>query len=645
MRLRLLAPLILLSCLSTVSVLSQSKTPTPDPEKEKKIEAQKDLILKMLDESVAAANALRLPENRAALNAMTADLYWRFDEKRARELFRNAAIDVTNFYADSEREKRDNNSPGTMVFSLSDPNDPRNVLLPLVARHDAALALELLLQTRSPKLADAVARASQQTNKGPVSVMNFDIDQYRVQQEIGLEQQYALLAAEDDPDKAAALIKDALAKGVTTNVMPLLQKLYKKDEKRAVDLGGDVIRKLVDSDMVKNQNDMITAITFLQNAVKSNSAPSGSGTGTAAGGTDTSATAGSAAAPPEKQFAFTDAQIRDLANKLVNTLLQPSTSITTTAIMTQAIPILEKIVPERAAALKQRQAESQRSLPPELKGIGDMQKIFDPASSPEDTLAQIAKMPDGPIKTQAYSSLQGKIGQITDDARAKKLIDQIPDDKERSMAQEKYDSAKIARTAAAGKLEDARTMIGAMTNRRDRIQKLVDLGVQYFKKGGDANVDAAKAIMKDARSLTGDYAGDGDEMNDMMEVVRGYTTIEPETAFRMFEPVIDQLNEYVQASAVINKYEKGGKDFRNSELVLSNNTATRSGGNLAFRYMTHMQALGRTDLEHMAQLVERFARSDYRALVRIYVLRGLLSDDKKSGVTSPQFSNSTIIVG
>ncbi len=639
MRLRLLAPLILLSCFSTVSVFAQTKTPTPDPEKEKKIEAQKERILQMLDESVAAANALRLPENRAVLNAMTADLYWRFDEKRARELFRNAAIDVSNFYTDSEREKRDSTS-GTMVFSFSDPNDPRALVLPLVARHDAVLALELLLQTRPPKLAEAIVKASQQTNKGPINVMNFDIDQYRVQQEIALEQQYALLAADEDPDKAAALIKDGLTKGVTSNVMPLLQKLYKKDEKRAAELGGEVIKKLIDSDMVKNQNDMITALTFLQNADKGNSSSSASVTGS-----DSPATTNSSAAPVEKQFAFTDAQIRDLANKLVNTLLQPSTSITVTAIMGQAIPILEKIVPERAAALKQRQAESQRSLPAEMKGIQEMQKIFDPASTPEDILAQMAKMPDGPIKSQAYPALQSKIGQITDEARAKKLIDQIPDEKERVIAQDKYDSAKIARTAAAGKLEDARAMIGAMTNRRDRIQKLVDLGLQYFKKGGDTNIETAKAIMKDARSLTGDYASDGDEMNDMMEVVRGYTTIEPETAFRMFEPVIDQLNEYVQASAVLNKYEKRGQDFRNSELVLSNNNATRANGGLAFRYMTHMQALGKADLERMSQLVERFARSDYRALVRIYVLRGLLSDDKKPLTFTPQFSNSTIIVG
>jgi hypothetical protein len=628
-RIVVLSILVILSFV--VSNFAQAKPPAADAENEKKIEDQKERILKMLDESAAAANSLRLPENRALLNAMTADLYWRFDEKRAREMFKNTASDIGAFYADLERQKPD--STGAVTFSFITPNDPRVLVLPLVARHDASLAFELLLQTRPQKLADAIAKYLQPNNKGPAGVLSFDMDQYRVRQEITLEQQYAMLAADEDPDKAASLIKDAMAKGVNANIIPLLQKLFKKDEKRAAEIGADVIRKLIDSDMGKNQNDMSTALAFLQNAVKKDPRPEPS---PAAGTSDTSA-------PAEKQFSFTDAQIRELANKLANTLLQPSNSILTAAIMSQAMPVLEKIVPERATALKQRQAESQRSMPSEMQGIPELQKAFDPSSTAEDILAQLSKMPDGPLKTQLYPALQNKIGQLTDDAKAKKLIDQIPDEKERSIAQERYDSAKIARATADGKLDDARKMIGAMTDRSDRIRKLVDLGIQFFKKGGDSNIEAANAIMTEARTLAGDYPADGEELNDMMEVVRGYTTIEPETAFRMFEPVIDQLNEYVQASSVVERYEKRGQAFRNGELILSVNSAMR-GGNIAFRYMQHLQAFGKADLDLMAQLVERFARADYRALVRIYVLRGLLTDDKKPGVFKPQGGPGSIVV-
>lgn len=641
MRLRSLVSLASIFTLLCASAFAQTQ-PKAEAEKDKLTKEQKERIVQMLDESIVAANGLRLPENRATLLAMAGDLYWRFDDKRARELFRSAAADLINFYTETDKEKRDR--AGTIVIQFGDPNDVRPMVMPLIAKHDATLALELLVQTRPAKLAEAMFKASQPNNKGTMDLVNLDMDQFRVQQEIALEQQFALLAADEDPDKAIALIKDSLTKGISYSVMPLLQKLFKKDEKKAAELGGEVIKKLVDSDMSKNQTDMITALTFLQNAVNATKAtPAPSGSGVSSGATDPPASSGSSPAPAEKQFAFTESQIKELANKVANTLMQPSGSIMTSALLGQAIPTLEKILPDRAVALKQRQAESQRAMPSELKGMQDLQKIFDPNATPEDILSQLSKMPDGPIKSQAYPALESKIGQITDEARAKKLIDQIPDDKERANAQEKYDAAKIARTAATGKLDDARQLISSMTNRRDRIQKLVSLAVQYFKRGKDTDVESAKSIMKEARAMTSDLPADSDEIGDLMEVVRGYTVVEPETAFRMFEPVIDQLNEYVQAASVISKYEKRGQDFRSGELVLSMNAGQRGGG-LTFRYIAHIQALGKADLDRMSQLADHFVRPDYRAIVRLFILQGFLADDKKPTATTPQMPMNTVVI-
>jgi hypothetical protein len=64
-----------------------------------------------------------------------------------------------------------------------------------------------------------------------------------VSQEIALEQRFAVLAAEQNPDKAIKLIKESLAKGISYNVLPLLQKLNQKDEKKASALADDVVKK------------------------------------------------------------------------------------------------------------------------------------------------------------------------------------------------------------------------------------------------------------------------------------------------------------------------------------------------------------------------------------------------------------------
>jgi hypothetical protein len=78
----------------TISFAQTSPTESAS-EKEK---AQKELekhALEMIDQAVSEANTLKLPANRAIVYALAGDLYWRFDEKRARELFRSAGAELS----------------------------------------------------------------------------------------------------------------------------------------------------------------------------------------------------------------------------------------------------------------------------------------------------------------------------------------------------------------------------------------------------------------------------------------------------------------------------------------------------------------------------------------------------------------------
>src|SRR5437016_6142532 len=94
-----------------------------DPEKDKKKKEMDDRIMQILDAAVSDASTLRLPENRAVVFGISGDLYWKFDEKRSRELFRNAAAEIVIFNQDSEKEKRDSTDP---YFEMFDSNDIRS---------------------------------------------------------------------------------------------------------------------------------------------------------------------------------------------------------------------------------------------------------------------------------------------------------------------------------------------------------------------------------------------------------------------------------------------------------------------------------------------------------------------------------------
>jgi hypothetical protein len=584
------------------SLPTNSTTESPS-EKEKKQKELQKTVLEMLDQAVGEAAALKLAQNRAIVFAIAGDLYWKFDEKRARELFRSAANDIVVSNAEAEKEKKETDDTFGQIYEF---NDTRNQILPMIAKHDADLALELLVQTRPAKITEALAKATDPNAKQEGGMLNFNPDQYRVRQEIALEQQFAVLAAEQNPDKAIKLIKESLAKGISWNVMPLLQKINQKDEKKASALADDIVRKIVDTDLTKKREDLSAAIRFLQSATNPN-APK---------------------ITKEKQFKFSERQLRDIADKLVNTFTQPSNSLEMTMGLSQVMPNLEKIVPEKVQLLKQKQAEATKNLPPELKRFQQQEKLWNPNSTPEEILAEIPKLNEFE-RTQAYQSLTYKIGQIEDEARAKKIIEQIPDEKARQNASEQFESGRISRAARDGKLDEAKKLIGNLSKKKTQIQKLVSLATDFHKKATEKDRETAANLMKDAKALANEYPEDEDELNDLMEIVRGYATINADEAFRLFDPIVDQINDFVQASAILSKYNKRNRTFKKGELLMRVNGYSWDGL-LLFRYINQIQLLGKADLNRMSSLSNKFQRSDARTIVKLFVAQGFLAEEKKA---------------
>ena len=605
---------------------------TVDPDKAKKQKDIDDRIVAMLDQSVAETNALRLSQNRAVIYAMTGDLYWKYDSKRSRELFRNAAAELTTFNGEVEKEKRENTDIGNTINTLidyGDPTDPRTDILNIIAGRDPDLAIELMRQTRSASIAEAMAKAAAtpapvvDPSRGPQPPQTFNPETARAAQETAMEQRFNMLAAYTDPDRSVNAIKESLAKGISANVIGLLQALNKTDEKRAADMSDDVVKRVLDGDLAKNDelNGVMSFLQYISRASQNQNQVQRSADG-----------------KPVKQFAFTESQSKDIANKLANAFLQTSTTPELNAALTRSLPSFEKVLPEKIVLLKQRDAQNKKNQPAAAGrgnggGIGSGQgsgagisaaKYFDPNTTAEDVLAAASKLTNELQKQMAYSALTAKISQITDDSRAKKLIDQIPDDKVRATAAEQFEANRITRLTQADKLDEARKAINALPNKKVRVQKLVALANQFQRKGDTNSIETARGIMSDAKALVNPVPDDEDDLADVMEVIRGYTNVDPDTAFRLFEPLIDPLNEVTQASATLSKYNKRDRTFKKGEMVMRPNG--NFGGLLLFRYTNQIQMLGRADLEHMSTLTDRFTRSDARAIIKLYVLQGYVKN-------------------
>ncbi len=297
--------------------------------------------------------------------------------------------------------------------------------------------------------------------------------------------------------------------------------------------------------------------------------------------------------------------------------------------LTMAVSQLEKIVPEKMPQLKQKQAETMKNMPPELKRLQQQQKLWNPNSTPEEILAEIPKLNEFE-RVNAYQSLGYKIAQIDDEARAKKLIEQIPDDKARANANEQFESARINRTAKDGKLDEAKKLIGNLSKKKTQIQKLVALAAEFHKKGTEKDRETAAGLMKDAKALANEFPEDEDELNNLMEVVKGYAVVNSDEAFRIFDPIVDQINDFVQASAILSKYTKRNGSFKKGELIMKVNGYSWEGL-LLFRYINQIQLLGKADLNRMSQFSDRFQRNDARTIVKLFVAQGFLKEEKKDG--------------
>ncbi len=336
MKLMQLFVLPLFLCLYFPTVFAQNSSPTASKTEQEKI--QKELekrALEMIDQAVSESQTLKLAQNRALVNAVAGDLYWKFDEKHARDLFRTAGGEILTANLESEKENKETDNPYAF---FNDFENVRSIVLPLVAKHNADLALEMMTQTRSAKLAEAMIKATQPNAKQSAGMMSFDPSQYAVQNEIALEQKFAVLAAEQNPDKAVRLIKDSLAKGISYQVLPLLQKLNEKNEKKAQEVAEDVVKKIVDSDLTKKREDLGAAVNFLQNATNPNAANT----------------------TKEKQFKFSDAQLKSIADKVTDTLLVSANSMDNSMTTSRAMPSLEKFAPVKLSLLKQNKPKPRK---------------------------------------------------------------------------------------------------------------------------------------------------------------------------------------------------------------------------------------------------------------------------------------------
>lgn len=575
MRARLTHALILLSL--PALVFSQ----TPDAAKERQAR-----MAALLDETIPAIRDLRLPENRAFAYAQVGRLLWDQDQTRARTIFQLAGAELAGAM-DAVMQRR---RPGR-YFDINGATQFRQQVLTSIGEKDAALAIDILYRTRPPAVTKAMTppdahdkRIGSSQNSG----------QYIAQNEASLENTLYRMAADQDPGKAIAILKAAIAKPLSQGTFEQLNKLAEKDPAAAADAGNDVVRRLLNKSFKIDEQPDYMALSLSNEIVTqflSTSAPNQ--------GSD----------EQTNKLRFDGGAVQSLASRMISAYLADKNLrpyLSQDAVQRYA----EKFQPAQVEPLKQFvNAQSSSGSAADAA----YSKLMQGDTPADQMISEGSKLPTQ-YRSQVFAAAANRYAEKGNAAAARTVIDENFTDDAREQAMANLDQQLAWKLIYDSKFSEAEAIINTLPA-NNRLNLLVQLAGRIYAANKTDNRAYALSVLENARAMIGDHPDDQEEMTQLMNVVGGFSQIEPSRAFDVLERLVPQINDLSEAALVLYGFSSTNT-VRDGEFVLSQNGGAQLLGINYYMFST----LGNADLDRTVKLIDSFSRPETRVALRLQVL-------------------------
>jgi hypothetical protein len=557
-----------------------------DEEKAKK-ELETD-TLKMIDEVISESTTLKLWENRSLVQALAGDLIWNNDQKRAKKLFMSAADELRQ--ANFEVKKPTPNQIGAGNTNIS----PRYTIIKTIAKHDAELAYETMISTRTVEVQNALNKRDNQT-----------LDEaFMMNDEFYLEQFITKKMAEDNPEKAAKLLREQLSKSnISTELLEILKKVAVKDEELAEKLTNEVMNVLTSTDYTKNRRNMYNALRFMDSVREFNE--------------KNTAQALTKSIPLKISKESQNA----VGEKIFNSLLAIKENSEWSLVL-NALTYFDRLFPEKVARLEQKRIElmSARSGGNSSFAYRDIEKL-----PPIEAIKYAEKYKLPVMKYGVYFNFARKMLKMGEGEKAKELLLQygIPSI-QRDRVIEMIDDALAGKTLNEGKLNEAELLILQLKSDSQKIRRLVQLAIKTNQINTEKSHEAAVKLMQTARGFVNEIPEDKDDADNILMIVSGYSNIEPTMAFPYLDPLIEQTDEVLNAKAKVDKVKKRTSLFKNDELLFIRSLGF--GDNSLASYGKSLTLLAQADFTKTRSLADQFKRNDIRLLTKLFIAQSVLGE-------------------
>ena len=640
MKKALVLTLTLAFCCFSESRLIAQDQPTQQPSAEElekqKAEREKNAY-RLLDQVIDEAQSLRLVENRVRIQINAADMLWDQNQGRARSLFASAAEGV----AELGRTQPTNNNRRNQVMQdgvnftvfQGGPQNMRTYqlrqeLVLAAARHDAALAYQMLAATKLPANTQPTAADA----RGPRAQLTSDES---------LEQTLLGRIAALDPKLAAQNAEQMLEKGQFPMTIPeVINQLHKQDVEAAEKLGDKTVKKIQAANILsktetgalvqallragprppsddkdttaKSQPPGWTAVlgqtayvdllsTVVDAALKATPGAQNNQRGGGPVNVRRSAVGPVVAGLNNAPQPPTDAQIeQNNARRLL-------------AGLQQALPMVDQYLPSKAPLVRQKMTELGLSNTSPIN-LGQTFSALQ-GNPTADALVQAAATAPQQMQTRLYQQAAYKALEDGDTERARQIANDHLSTKAREILMERIDFREMAKKGEAARLDEIRQSVARLQNDNEKI----DLWIQVAGDTQKTNPKLALQSLEEAKQIVNRRATSYEHFEQQLKVAHAFASIDPARSFEVLDPGISQLNELLQAASVLSGFEINM--FRDGEMAIQGGNGLTAVVN---RYGQELAVLARSDFERSETLAGRFQFTEPRIMTRLAIVQGLL---------------------
>jgi len=588
------AVLLLVILLSPTCVIAQ----VDEKEKaQKELEQRQELerkTLALLDEIIAGAWGLKLPENRSFVQVSAADLLWRHDEKRARPLFWDALSSLglrTDTSEDAtKKDPNDSKSKSAQTRNQSKEKEQkeyfeafsvRRNFLNRVARRDPQLALDMLRATHQP----------------PLDLKN---PNFRLPDDSDLEQEIANQAAARDPKKALQIARESLAKGLTFQLLSLVHSLNQQNQELATEFAGDIIDK-IHTDISTDQDAFWIGVSLLALS-------------------RTPATRTESPNFPTVAWHplnLSDDQRRELVELLTDAVSNASANPNLASGLNEIMPEIEAFAPDRIARVKAKMEQVDRRLTNEQQDWQTYESLMRTAT-PEQMIHAANALGEEQRRTLYREAVSLAVMRNRADALRETINTEIADETQRRALNDSLDAEEIASAVYQGNVDELQKLLPTIRLKEQRATAMAELAMMLDKKGRH---EEALKLLQDARPLVKIDFNSDTQSRAFLALLLAYALIDPPQAFAMAEPIIDRANDNISKLLLLDKIVHSGA-VKSGEIVMQD-----PGVPLDFaliKYGRGVVALANADFNRTKALADRFQRNELKLMARLLIAQSIL---------------------